>query len=90
MILTEKDYRKIAKQINEGRNVLWYDKDGETLSIACELEIEGYVEDDYFRGTGAFVETARNLFIENAVVFDKEGNESPYDVDEKLLRKLVA
>lgn len=41
------------------------DIDIDELSVTAEgiIEIDGYVEDDYYNGTGAYVETYRNADV---------------------------
>ena len=90
MTLTEKDYKAIAAKIYEGRNNIEFEKGNETLFLECEFEVFGYREDDYFNGTGAFVETSRELNIESAVSYDENGTETPCKVNERLLERLVA
>lgn len=90
MKLNEKDYRSIASQIEEGSNVIDYEKDGEMLHIDYTFDVEGYYEDDYQNGTGGFVETSRSLRVENAETTDVDGKTSTVDVDESLLESLVA
>lgn len=90
MNLTENDYKNIAEQISEGKNNIEYEKDGEVLLIDCEYKVQGYVEDDYYRGTGAFVKTARQLTIENTFCCSEDGREKPCIVNETLLEQLVA
>lgn len=55
MTLTTNDYYEIASQIEDGSNSIEFEKDGETLFIECTLESDGYVEDDYYNGTGAML-----------------------------------
>ena len=90
MVLTEDDYRAMASQISTGHNIIEYEKDGLVLAFDCDYECDGFVEDDYLNGTGAFVETWRNLSVENAEFVDPEGHSTPFDIDERLLEKFVA
>lgn len=93
MKLTEKDYRSIAVNIEEGTNSIEYEKDGETLFLECTFEREGYFEDDfhcgYMNGTGAWVETERTLYIDSAESYDEDGNKTPCEVDCPLLESII-
>lgn len=90
MKLNDNDYREIASRIEEGSDTIEYEKDGELLHIDYSYEVEGYREDDYYNGTGAFVETSRNLIIKNAETTDVDGNTKNVDMDESLLERLIA
>lgn len=90
MELTSKDYRAIAEKIENGANYIEYSKGNETICIECNLEIEGYVEDDYYNGTGAFIETTKNLYVENVESWDDEGDDTSNDFDENELLSWVA
>lgn len=90
MELTSKDYRAIAEQIEEGDNYIEYPKGNETISIECKLEREGYEEDDYFNGTGAFVETSKNFYVVNVESWNEDGDNTTNDFDEKELDSWVA
>ena len=87
MILTGNDYINIAAQIEEGGNCIEYKKDGEWLFFDFELWQDGYVEDDYEKGTGAFVRTDLYLSITNCEVMDKDENITPFDLDEEVIKK---
>ena len=90
MILSEKDYRNIAAQIEEGSNSIEYDKGEETLHLECFYETEGSWEDDYYNGTGAYVEFYRRCTITEASVTNEDGVCTPFQMDEKRLEQLVA
>ena len=58
----------------------------EHLTVYAEgwFENGGYCEDDYFNGTGAWVETYRQGSIElKAIVTDDEGDQEECTIDEK-------
>lgn len=84
MKLTAEDYCKIAELIEEGESLVEYEKDGETLSFVYELCVDGYTEDDYYNGTGAFIATDVELFISNVECWDADGEtvEVLFDEDE--------
>lgn len=90
MELTSTDYRDIAEEISEGSNYIEYSKGDETIAIECKLETEGYEENDYFNGTGDFIVTDRNLYIENVESWNEEGNDTNNDFNEDELLSWVA
>lgn len=90
MTLTTSDYMTIASQIEEGKGSVEFEKDNEILFFDYSYEIEGYVEDDYFNGTGAFVETSSSLYIENVESVNEDGDETTNDFCESELEKFVA
>lgn len=90
MKLNSIDYRAISEKISEGSNYIEYDKGNETIAIECKLETEGYYESDYFNGTGAFIETSKELYIENVESWNNEGCVTENDFDEKELMSWVA
>ena len=89
MILTNDDYRKIAAMIEEGGSSLEYTKDEDTLFIDYVFETDGYIEDDYQNGTGAFVETSRTFYVTAAEAY-RDGEETSLDFDEKVLKDFIA
>lgn len=90
MTLTTSDYISIASQIEEGKGSVEFEKENEILCFDYSYEIEGYVEDDYFNGTGAFIETSSSLYIENVESVNEDGDETTNDFCESELEKFVA
>lgn len=90
MTLTTSDYIAIASQIEEGKGLVEFEKENEILCFDYSYEIEGYVEDDYFNGTGAFIETSSLLYIENVESVNEDGDETTNDFCESELEKFVA
>ena len=45
------------------------------------FEIDGYCEDDYFNGTGAWVTTYVSVCIDSVEAYDEDGNEIDVDCD---------
>lgn len=82
MTLTTNDYYEIANQIEDGSNSIEFEKDGEILFIECTLESDGYVEDDYYNGTGAYVETYRALYVESVESYNEDGEQTANNFDE--------
>lgn len=89
MVLTINDYYNIASKIKEDGESLEYEKDGEYLDIEYTFKIYGYVEDDYYHGTGAFVETSRFFDIDSAIATDEDGKRTKVKINKKLLSELV-
>lgn len=89
MVLDNKDYKKIAEQIYEEENYVEYEKDGETIFIDCTLNVEGYREDDYFNGTGAFIPTSADFVINSVESYDDDGESTENDFDASTLEDIV-
>lgn len=89
MNLTASDYMDIASQIEVGKGSIEFKKESETLFFDYSYEIEGYVEDDYFNGTGAFIETSSSLYIEGVESFNEDGEETSNDFSESELERIV-
>lgn len=90
MILTTSDYKTIASQIEEGKGSVEFEKENETLYFDYSYDVEGYVEDDYFNGTGAFIETDSSLCIENVESFNEDGEETPNNFCQSELENEIA
>jgi len=90
MTLTNNDYSEISSMIEEGKGTIEYEKDGEILCIEYTYEVEGYVEDDYFNGTGAFVETSVDFNINEVECYNEDGEDTDTNFDEYTLYKMVA
>lgn len=56
--------------------------------VTGSYEIDGYTEDDYFNGTGAFVVTSVSVVVEALEVFtyDEDGNETASTITLTLRR----
>lgn len=87
--ISQADYLNISKQINENGSTIEYEKDGLFLCFDYAYTIEGYRENDYFNGTGGFVETSRNLEIYNVGAYDEYSIEVDTDFDENKLESYV-
>lgn len=90
MILTTSDYIAIASQIEEGKGSVEFEKDNEILCFDYSYEIEGCAEDDYFNGTGTFIETSSSLYIEGVESFNDDGEETSNNFNESELEKMIA
>ena len=82
-------YLNISKQINEEDSVLSYEKDGFIWTIYYLFKIEGYRENDYFNGTGGFVETSRDFRVYDVECVDEDSNDAYTDFDENKLESYV-
>lgn len=82
--LTSEQREKLMNALSELR-----DTDGKfeiEIFIGCDLiieakgsvEVEAYQEDDYFSGTGAWVETRRSAWVE-LTAYDENGEECYVD-----------
>lgn len=89
MTLTTNDYYEIASQIEDGSNSIEFEKDGETLFIECTLESDGYVEDDYYNGTGAYVETFRALYVESVESYNEDCEQTANNFNEATLQEVA-
>lgn len=89
MTLTTNDYYEIASQIEDGSHSIEFEKDGETLFIECTLESDGYVEDDYYNGTGAYVETFRALYVESVESYNEDGEQTANNFNEAILQEVA-
>lgn len=87
--ISQTDYLNIANQINKEDSVLDYEKDGFILTICYLFKIEGYREDDYFNGTGGFVETSRDFRVYDVECVDEDSNDAYTDFDEHKLESYV-
>lgn len=91
MTLTKADYQNIYNQmyLEPGKGYVEYEKDGETLCIDYSYEVEGYVEDDYYNGTGAWVVTYQSLCVESVESYNEDGDETKNDFDDRILERMV-
>lgn len=87
--IAQTDYLNISKQINEEDSVLEYEKDNFILTIYYLFKIEGYRENDYFNGTGGFVETSRDFRVFDVECVDEDSNDADTDFDENKLESYV-
>lgn len=64
------------------------------IVVNGSFEIDGYCEDDYFNGTGAWVTTCVSVCIDSVEAYDEDGNEMDVDCDlaeiERSVERLVA
>lgn len=60
-----------------------------TVQVEGSYKIDGYREDDYFNGTGAFVVTSAYCFIDSVEAYDEAGDEVEIDCDLKEIESYV-
>lgn len=89
MTLTSSDYINIASSIEVGRGSIEYKKGSETIYFDYSYDVDGYIEDDYINGTGAFIRTSSSLCIENVESYNDKGYETTNDFCESELEKIV-
>lgn len=89
MTLTANDYFSISEQITEGTGTVYFEKDGETLTFDYCLQVDGYTEDDYFSGTGAFIETDKALSVDNVESYTEDGEPTANDFDADELQQYI-
>lgn len=87
--ISQTDYLNISKQINEEDSVLEYEKDNFILTIYYLFKFEGYRENDYFNGTGGFVETSRDFRVYDVECVDEDSNDANTDFDQDKLESYV-
>lgn len=90
MILTSIDYQNIANMIEAGCNSIEYTKGNEILFIEYSFTEDGYDEDDYYNGTGAYVVTTRFLSVGAVDCFNEDGEATKADFCESQLLTMVA
>ncbi len=89
MVLSEKDYHEIVSMLEEGKNTLEYEKNGETLEIEYEYEENGYFENGYYNGTGAWVCTNKEIHIMNVISWNCDGEETENNFSSDRLYKVA-
>lgn len=90
MVLTDIDYQNIANQIEVGSGSIEYEKSNEIIIIAYTYTEEGYREDDYYRGTGAYIVTGTFLSVEDADSYNVHGEATKNNFCESQLLTMIA
>ncbi len=65
--------------------IVEFESDGLAFKLTSYIESRGYREDDYFSGTGAWVETYRDAWIDINIV-DEYGND--YAIDKEIEKEI--
>lgn len=60
---------------NEGTFSVEVEANNTLVVVDGSFEIDGYSEDDYFNGTGAWVPTYVSVCIDSVEAYDADGNE---------------
>ena len=89
MKLTDEDYEVLAAQITEGDNYAQLESGDEVLEIRYSYEEDGYREDDYEDGTGAWITTGIDLYISSVKCYNEDGEECDHDFDDYKLYQLL-
>ena len=89
MTLTKNDYYEIAALMNDGGGSAEYEKEGETLYFEYSLDVDGYEENGYYDGTGAYIVRDAACIIENVECYGEDGERTECNLDEALLEKMV-
>lgn len=53
------------------------------------LSVDGYTEDDYFNGTGAFIETSKELNVQDVESYTEQGERTANDFNETRLYEFI-
>lgn len=80
MTLTEDDYYSLAAQCavqDFGR----IDRDGETVYVRMDVDVEYEVEDDYFNGTGAHIPVCAECRVKDFDCETADGSDVDFDPD---------
>ena len=74
----------------EGSFDIEIELDGIAINAKGSIELDGYKEDDYFNGTGAWVETYRSASVE-LTAFDEDGEvEIGIEIENEIYKYLNA
>lgn len=81
-------------ECNEGTFSVEVEVNNTLVVVNGSFEIDGYPEDDYFNGTGAWVTTYVSVCIDSIEAYDEDGNEIDVDCDlaeiERSVERLAA
>ncbi len=95
LTLSEAQKREIMSRLAEvhdedGGFDIEIELDGITINAKGSIELDGYKEDDYFNGTGAWVETYRSASVE-LTAFDEDGEvEIGIEIENEIYKYLNA
>lgn len=89
MTLTKNDYYEIAALMNDGGGSVEYEKEGETLYFEYSLDVDGYEENGYYDGTGAYIVRDAACTIDGVECYGEDGERTECNLDEALLEKIV-
>lgn len=95
LTLSEAQKREIMSRLAEvhdedGGFDIEIELDGITINAKGSIELDGYKEDGYFNGTGAWVETYRSASVE-LTAFDEDGEvEIGIEIENEIYKYLNA
>ena len=78
----------IGGEIN-GNFSVEVEADDTLIMVDGSFEIDGYREDDYFNGTGAYIVTDVHVNIDNVAAYNEDGDEIEIDCDTLAIEKEV-
>lgn len=85
MRLYNRDYQRLALKCadcaNAGISSVSIDKKDETLTLTVDVTVDGYTEDDYYNGTGAFVPVTAECRILDIELSSLDENAKTPDID---------
>lgn len=85
MRLYNRDYEQLAQKCadcaNAGVSAVSVEKKDETLTLTVDVTVEGYTEDDYYNGTGAFVPVTAECRILDVELSSLDENAKTPDID---------
>lgn len=61
---------------SEGKFSVEVEVDGIIISAEGSYEVDGYREDDYYNGTGAYIVTKAEVEIDDIQAYDEDGNKA--------------
>ena len=84
--LTEEQREEIKSALQDvhdesGNFCIEVDLEDYVATVSGWVELDGYTEDDYFNGTGAWIETHRVASVHNITLTDEDGKEYAVDRD---------
>ena len=74
---------------NKGTFSIELEMDNVLVYIDGSFEIDGYCEDDYFNGTGAWVTTYVSICIDSIEAYDEDGEKVGIDCDSSTIERYV-
>lgn len=84
--LTDEQREEIKSALHDvhdesGNFCIEVDLEDYVATVSGWVELSGYTEDDYFNGTGAWIETHRAASVHNITLTDEDGKEYAVDRD---------
>lgn len=89
MKLSKNDYYELKSMMSADSGTVEYEKDGEILSFYYTTRVDGYIEDDYYNGTGAQIITDATCTISMIECSNENGDKCVCNLDEYMLASMV-